>query len=169
MQTETKPEARAPAKPLLTRDLFFRFLETLDIRYFFGNPGTTELPLVDGVNDHPSLRYVLALHEDVAVAMAMGYARTSHRPGVVNLHVAPGLGHGLGNLYNAWRARMPLVVTAGQHHTALLVHEPILTADLAAMARPFTKWAYEVRRADELAIALQRAFKEVLTPPVAPV
>jgi len=166
---EARTDLRAPAKPALMRDLFFRFLETVGIRYFFGNPGTTELPLVDGVNDHPQVGYVLALHEDIAVAMAMGYARTSGKPGVVNLHVAPGLAHGLGNIYNAWRARMPLLITAGQHHSGVLVHEPILTADLAALVRPFTKWAYEVRRTDELAIALQRAFKEVLTPPVAPV
>src|SRR2546430_15197582 len=113
----TDPSERAaPAKPLLVRDVFFRFLEGQGVRYFFGNPGTTELPLVDGVNDHPEIGYVLALHEDIAVAMAMGYARTSGKPGVVNLHVAPGLGHGLGNLYNAWRARMPLVVTAGPPH-----------------------------------------------------
>jgi benzoylformate decarboxylase len=169
MQTGTQPAASAPAKPVLVRDVFFRFLERLDIKYFFGNPGTTELPLVDGVNDHPGIRYVLGLHEDVSVAHAMGYARMSGKPGVVNLHVAPGLGHGLGNIYNAWRARIPLVVTVGQHHTGILLHEPILTAELAQMARPFTKWAYDVRRTDELGVALQRAFKEVTTPPVAPV
>ena len=169
METRTRQTASAPTKPLLVRDVFFRFLETLDIRYFFGNPGTTELPLVDGVNDHPGITYVLGLHEDVSVAHAMGYARMSGKPGVVNLHVAPGLGHGLGNIYNAWRARIPLVITVGQHHTGILLHEPILTADLAQMARPFTKWAYDVRRTDELGVALQRAFKEVTTPPVAPV
>jgi benzoylformate decarboxylase len=151
------------------RELFFRFLEHRGITHVFGNPGTTELPLVDGIADHPSVRYVLALHEDVAVAMAMGFSRTSGKPGVVNLHVAPGLSHGLGNLYNAWRSRMPIVVTVGQHDTGLLLQEPILTADLAAMARPFTKWAYDVRRPDELWMALQRAFKAVTTPPVAPV
>jgi benzoylformate decarboxylase len=151
------------------REHFFRFLEDQGITHVFGNPGTTELPLVDGLRHHPTISYVLALHEDVAVAMAMGFSRTSGKPGVVNLHVAPGLGHGLGNLYNAWRSRMPIVVTVGQHDTSLLLHEPILAADLAGMARPFTKWAYDVRRPDELPIALQRAFKEVGTPPVAPV
>jgi benzoylformate decarboxylase len=84
---------------------------------------------------------VLSLHEDIAVAQAMGYARASGNIGVVNLHVAPGLAHGLGNLYNTFRARVPLLVTAGQHHTGLLVQDPILTADLVEMVRPFTKWA----------------------------
>jgi benzoylformate decarboxylase len=163
------PAPRGTGRGPLMREHFFRFLEEQGITHFFGNPGTTELPLVDGVSDHPSIRYVLALHEDVAVAMAMGFSRTSGKPGVVNLHVAPGLSHGFGNLYNAWRSRMPLVVTVGQHDTSLLLHEPILAADLAAMARPFTKWAYDVRRPDELRTALQRAFKEVMTPPVSPV
>ncbi|MGH9245864.1 MAG: thiamine pyrophosphate-binding protein [Acidimicrobiales bacterium] len=155
--------------PVLGRDIVFEFLEELEIPYIFGNPGTTELPLVDGCNDHPSVSYVLSLHEDIAVAQAMGYARASGRIGVVNLHVAPGVAHGLGNLYNAYRARVPLLITAGQHHTGLLVHEPILTADLAALVRPFTKWAYEVTLLEELPIALQRAFKELTTPPFGPV
>lgn len=153
----------------LCRDLFFEFLEAEGVEYIFGNPGTTELPLIDGCNEHPSVRYVLSLHEDVAVAQAMGYARASGKIGVVNLHVAPGVAHGLGNLYNAYRARVPLLVTAGQHHSGLKVQDPILTADLAALVRPFTKWAYEVTLADELPIALQRALKEVSTPPFGPV
>jgi benzoylformate decarboxylase len=159
----------ATATAVRGRDVFFQYLEQQDIPYIFGNPGTTELPLIDGCNDHPSVQYVLSLHEDVAVAQAMGYARASGKIGVVNLHVAPGVAHGLGNLYNAYRARVPLLVTAGQHHTGLMVHDPILTADLAALVRPFTKWAYEVTLIDELPIALQRAFKELTTPPYGPV
>ncbi len=151
------------------RDLLFDALEQQQIEFLFGNPGTTELPLIDGCNDHASVRYVMALHEDIALGMAMGYARASGKVGVVNVHVAPGLGHALGNLYNAWRARIPLLVTAGQQHTRLQLQEPILTGDLVGMARPFTKWAYEVRFAEELPIALQRAFKEALTPPAGPV
>ena len=57
------------------RDIFFAYLEHNGVPFLFGNPGTTELPLVDGCNDHPAVRYVMALHEDIAVAMAMGYAR----------------------------------------------------------------------------------------------
>jgi benzoylformate decarboxylase len=159
----------SPSRTVSGRDIFFEFLEQQGIPYLFGNPGTTELPLVDACNDHPSVRYVLSLHEDVAVAQAMGYARASGKVGVVNLHVAPGVAHGLGNLYNAFRARVPLLVTAGQHYTGLMVQEPILTADLAGLVRPFTKWAYEVTLIEELPTALQRAFKEVTTPPYGPV
>jgi benzoylformate decarboxylase len=151
------------------RDVLLEALQAQGVRYVFGNPGTTELPILDGFADHPDVSYVETLHEDVAVGMAMGYARLAETLGVVNLHVAPGLAHGLGNLYNAWRGRIPLLITAGQQDTRLLVQEPILSADLVGMARPFSKWAYEVRTADELPLVLQRAFKEALAPPAGPV
>src|SRR5918911_5751270 len=135
------------------RDLLLEALQAQGVRYVFGNPGTTELPILDGFTSHPEVRYVETLHEDIAVGMAMGYARLAGTLGVVNLHVAPGLAHGLGNLYNAWRARIPLLVTAGQQHTQLVIHEPILTADLVDMARPFTKWSWEVRSPADLPVA----------------
>jgi benzoylformate decarboxylase len=80
-------------------------------RYVFGNPGTTELPLIDALVDAPDIRYVLALQEASAVAMADGYAQAASRPGVLNLHTAGGLGHGLGNLLNAHVSGTPLVLT----------------------------------------------------------
>jgi benzoylformate decarboxylase len=154
---------------VLGRDIIFEYLVEMGVPYIFGNPGTTEVPLVDACNDYPSIEYVLALHEDIAVALAMGYARASGNVGVVNLHVTPGVAHGLGNLYNAYRARIPLLVTAGQHHPGLNLQEPILTSDLADLVRPFTKWSYEVTLLDELPIAMQRAFKELTNPPYGPV
>ena len=153
----------------LGRDIFFEYLVSQEVRYIFGNPGTTELPLVDGCNDYPSIEYVLSLHEDVAVAQATGYARASGNVGVVNLHVTPGVAHGLGNLYNAHRARVPLLITSGQHHTGLRVQDPILTSDLHGIVGQFTKWSYEVRFLEEMTMVMQRAFKELATPPFAPV
>jgi benzoylformate decarboxylase len=162
-------EAETQRPVVLGRDIIFQYLVKMEIPYIFGNPGTTEVPLVDACNDYPSVRYVLSLHEDIAVAQAMGYARASGKIGVVNLHVTPGVAHGLGNLYNAYRARVPLLVTAGQHHPGLNLQEPILTSDLAGLVRPFTKWAHEVTLLDDLSIAFQRAFKELTTPPYGPV
>jgi benzoylformate decarboxylase len=156
-------------RPLRVSDIFFAHLEALGVDRIFGNPGTTELPFVDGCRDHPSIEYVLSLHEDIAVAQAMGYARATGKPGVVNLHVTPGLGHGLSNIFNASRGRVPLLVTVGQQHSQLVVQEPLLASDLARLAEPFTKWAYNVTTADEFAVALQRALKEVRTPPYGPV
>ncbi|MCL8207959.1 MAG: thiamine pyrophosphate-binding protein [Actinomycetia bacterium] len=151
------------------RDVVFECLKDQGIDVLFGNPGTTELPLMDGLAAHPEIRYILALHEDVAVAAAMGWAVGTGRPGVVNLHVAPGLAHGLGNVYNAWRSRIPLVVTAGQHERRYVHQEPVLWGDLVAMARPVTKWSGEPSSPEELAVLLPRALKVARTPPEGPV
>src|SRR5262245_9937456 len=148
--------------------VLMEILKSSGIRYLFGNPGTTELPFLDALPDS-SLEYVLGLQEATAVAAADGYAQASGQAGVVNVHVAPGLANSLSILHNAARAKSPLVVTAGQQDTRFLMHEPILAGDLARMAEPFTKWSYEIRRADEAPTALRRALKVALTPPTGPV
>jgi len=142
-------------------------LRAAGVRYLFGNPGTTELPFLDALPDS-GLEYVLALQEATAVAAADGYAQATGTPGVVNVHVAPGLANGLGILHNAARAKSPLVVTAGQQDTRLLMDAPVLAADLVRMAEPFTKWAYEVRRPEEAPVALRRALTVALAPPTGP-
>src|SRR5437868_867888 len=139
------------------------------VRYVFGNPGTTELPLMDLFAAGSEIDYILALHEDSALAVAAGYAKADSRAAVVNLHTNQGLAHALGNLYNAQRAGTPLVVTAGQQDTHATLDEPLLCADMVGMARPFTKWAYEVHHAAEIPAAMARAFKIAETPPTGPV
>jgi benzoylformate decarboxylase len=174
-------------------DLFADALEQYGVTHVFGNPGTTELPVLNAIAES-DLEYVLGLHEDVAVGMAAGYANTrryhadraeragdergddhsrhddSVLPvGVVNLHVAPGLAHGLGNLYGASVAGAPLVVTAGNHSTDFRHEEPILSGDLVEMADEFAKWSDEVRDVSALPTMLRRAFRVALTPPTGPV
>ena len=139
------------------------------VEYIFGNPGTTESPILDALLDYPQLRYVVALHEGVALGAASYYAQTSGKPAVVNIHVAPGLGNALGMLYNALKARSPLVVTAGQQDTRLRLRGPVLGHDLVAMAAPLTKWSVQVERADEFALILHRALKIATDPPAGPV
>src|SRR5881409_2843821 len=148
--------------------VLMEILKSAGVRYLFGNPGTTELPFLDALPDS-GLEYVLGLQEATVVAAADGYAQASGQVGVVNVHVAPGLANSLSILHNAARAKSPLVVTAGQQDTRFLMHEPILAGDLARMAEPFTKWAYEVRRAEDAPVALRRALKVALTPPTGPV
>src|ERR1044072_9996076 len=87
------------------------------VRYVFGNPGTTELPLMDMFAARDEIQYILALHEDSALGIAAGYSEATGQAAVVNLHTNPGLAHALGNLYNAYRAGTPLIVTAGPHDT----------------------------------------------------
>lgn len=139
------------------------------VRYVFGNPGTTELPLMELFAERDEITYILALHEDSALGIAAGYADATSRPAVVNLHTNVGLAHALGNLYNAYRAGTSLIVTAGQQAACSLVDEPLLCADMIELARQHTKWAWEVRSAAEIPKALARAFKIAQTPPTGPV
>ena len=135
----------------------------------FGNPGTTENPLLEGLIDTPEITYYTALHEGVAVTAASFYAQASGKTGVVNLHVAPGLGNGLGSLYGALKANSPLLITAGQQDTRMRLRTPLLSHDLVAMAAPLTKWSAEAQHADEVAPLLRRAFKIAHEAPMGPV
>jgi len=139
------------------------------IRHIFGNPGTTETPLLDSLPAYPEIGYVMALHEGVAVGAASFYAQASGRATVANLHVAPGLGNGIGALYGALKGGSPVVVTAGQQDTRMRLRNPVLGHDLAAMAAPVTKWSVQIERADEIAPILRRAFKVATDAPQGPV
>jgi benzoylformate decarboxylase len=151
------------------KQAFLALLRQEGVEYLFGNPGTTELPLMDGLVAETGIRYVLGLQEAAVVAMADGYAQASGRLAVVNVHVAPGLGNALGMLYDAQKAGSPLLLTAGQHDQTFNFTEPILWADLPPIARPFVKWSAEVRRLPDLARAVHRAAKTALAPPAGPV
>ncbi|MBI2940003.1 MAG: thiamine pyrophosphate-binding protein [Chloroflexi bacterium] len=147
-------------------------METLrahGVQYVFGNPGTSESPFLDALQDYPDIQYVLALQESVAVGMADGYARATHRPALINVHVSAGLANALCLVSNACRGGTPLVVTAGQWDTRLLLEEPVLGADLARMAEQFTKWSAEVHHTADLSTALRRAFQVAAEPPSGPV
>src|SRR5258708_18580384 len=95
-------------------------------------------------------RCILGLEEAELMAMADVYAQASGKLAVLNLHVAPGLGNAMGMLYDAQKAGSPVLLTAGQQDTEYLATEPILSADLATLARPFVKWAAEVGRLADL-------------------
>ncbi len=148
---------------------FLELLSAAGVRYIFGNPGTTELPLSDALVDDRRFQYILGLQEVPVVAMADGYASASGSPGVVSLHISCGLGNGMGMLYNAYRAGTPLLVTAGQQDRRLKFEEPILWSDRVSVARPWTKWAVEVERVEDLPAAVRRALQTALMPPTGPV
>ena len=148
---------------------FLDLLKMEGVKVMFGNPGTTELPLMDAFAVENEIRYILGLQEAALMAMADGYAQASGELAVLNLHVAPGLGNAMGMLYDAMKANAPVLVTAGQQDNDYLVTEPVLTADLPTLARPFVKWAAEVHRGQDLALYVHRAVKIALTPPTGPV
>src|SRR5271155_4423109 len=148
---------------------FLELLKQEGIEILFGNPGTTELPLMDALAADNELRYVLGLQEATVIGMADGYAQASGRLAVVNLHVTPGLGNAMGMLYDAQKAGAPILVTAGQHEQGFNVSEPILWADLPPLARPLVKWSAEVPQLAELPRMVHRAAKTALAPPTGPV
>src|ERR671937_1175569 len=148
---------------------FLDLLKQEGVEIMFGNPGTTELPLMDAFATENELRYVLALQEAAVVAMADGYAQASGKLTVVNLHVAPGLGNGMGMLYDAQKAGAPILGTAGQHDQGFNVTEPILWADLPTLGRPLVKWSTEVHRLADLPRIVHRTAKTALAPPMGPV
>ena len=138
-------------------------------KYVFGNPGTTESPLLDVLQDYKQLEYIVALQEGTAVGMADAYARATGKPAFANLHIAGGLANGVSALYNAYQGGAPLVLTAGQSDTRAFITEPFLSGNLVEMVKQFTKWSVEVLHASDLPIAIRRAFKEAKTPPTGPV
>src|SRR5437660_6382723 len=156
--------------PVMTGNrVFLDLLKQEGVDIVFGNPGTTELPLMDAFATENELRYLLGLQEAAVMAMADGYAQASGKLAVVNLHVAPGLGNAMGMLYDAQKAGSPILVTAGQHEQSFNATEPILWADLPTIARPLVKWSAEVRRLADLPRLVHRAAKTALAPPTGPV
>lgn len=151
------------------RQVFMESLVAHGVDRIFGNPGTTESPLLDSLSAYPSIRYVTALQESIAMCAASFYAQASGKTGIVSLHVAPGLGNAMGMLYCAMRANSPVIVTAGQQDTRLRLADPVLGHDLVSMAAPLTKWSVQVERASEMASVMRRAFKVAHDGPPGPV
>ncbi|MFF1737512.1 benzoylformate decarboxylase [Streptomyces sp. NPDC058247] len=147
-----------------TIDLFRQY----GLNTWFGNPGSTELTLLD---EFPSdFRYLLGLQEMVPVGMADGFSQVTRRPALVNLHTAPGLGNAIGALYNAYLNKTPLVVTAGNQRRAMQNQKTLLTnEDAVLVPRPFVKWSAEPAIASEVPAVLARAIHIAMSPPTGPV
>jgi benzoylformate decarboxylase len=151
------------------KQAFLKILRQEGVSVMFGNPGTTELPLMDGLAREPGIHYVLALQEAVAIAMADAYAQASGGLAAVNVHVSPGLGNAMGMLYDAAKSGAPMLLTAGQHDQSFNVTEPILWSDLPPMAAPLVKWSTEARRLEDLPRIVHRAVKTAFAHPSGPV
>jgi benzoylformate decarboxylase len=151
------------------RSAFLEVLLDEGVTHLFGNPGTTELAIMEVVPDFAELRFVLGLQEAIVVGMADGYARASGRLAAANVHVAPGLGNAMGALYNAKFSNSPILLTAGQQEQGHGLLEPLLYDSLVPIAQPLVKWAIEVTRVEDLPRILRRAVKVALTPPTGPV
>lgn len=150
-------------------EALLQMLGDFGVRYLFGNPGTTELPLSDALVDQERIRYILALQEVPAMAIADGYAQASGSVGVINVHICCGLGNAMGMLYNAYREGTPLLLTAGQQDQRMVFEEPILSGDMVGAVGPWTKWAEEIRRVEDVPSAIRRAVQVAMMPPTGPV
>jgi benzoylformate decarboxylase len=151
------------------RSAFLALLKDEGITHLFGNPGTTELPIMHALKEYPDLTYVMAMQESLVVAMADGFSRASGRLVACNVHVAPGLGNAMGSLYNASFTGTPMILTAGQQEQGHGLMEPLLYGPLVRMAEPLVKWAVEVTRLEDLPRIVRRAAKIATTPPTGPV
>jgi benzoylformate decarboxylase len=161
------PEPALLPRPTTVREAVIALLRDLGCDRLFGNPGSTELPLF---RDWPAdIRYVLGLHESVAVAMADGYAQATRRTAFVNLHSASGVGHALGSVFTAFKNRAPVVVIAGQQARSLLPADAYLAATEAAQfPKPYIKWSIEPARAEDVPAAIARACYTSMQEPMGP-
>ncbi len=150
------------------REAAFDLFREQGMTTMFGNPGSTELPMLA---DYPSdFRYVLGLQEAVVVGMADGYAQASGRTALANLHTAPGVGNAMGAIFNAQANHSPLLVTAGQQTRSQMTLQANLTnRDATRMPHPLVKWSYEPPRAEDVPLALSRGAHLASLPPKGPV
>lgn len=149
------------------RESVYDLLRKQGITTVFGNPGSNELPFLSGFP--ADFRYILGLHEGVAVGMADGFAQASGRPALLNLHAAAGTGNAMGALANAYTAHSPLIITAGQQVRGTVGLEPLLTnVDAALLPRPLVKWSYEPASAQDVPRAFSQAIHLAALPPGGP-
>lgn len=159
----------APANTIFGRNAFIACLLGDGVKRMFGNPGTTELPIMHALSDYPEMGYVLAMQEGVVIGIADGYSRASGELVACNVHVAPGLGNAMGALYTAKISGVPMILTAGQQEQGHGHAEPLLYDPLVPIAQPHVKWAVEVTQVEDLPMILRRAAKIATTPPTGPV
>ncbi len=139
-------------------------LAALKLGPVFGNPGTTEIPMLRGIK-----KYYLTLHDSIALGMADGYAQYNNTASIVNLHTLPGLGNAMSFVNTAKWNRSPVVITAGQQDTRHIVFDPLLSGDLVHAVSGLVKYSYEIKNPSDIPIAFRRAKAIAMTPPMGPV
>src|SRR6476620_3288672 len=168
--TMQNPQSQAAQANSATtvRSAAFAFMRAVGVNTIFGNPGSTELPMFrDFPND---FRYVLGLQEASVVGMADGFAQATGNAAFVNLHSAAGVGNAMGNIFTAFKNRTPMVITAGQQARSILPFDPFLSsAQATELPKPYVKWSIEPARAQDVPLAIARAYYIAMMPPCGPV
>lgn len=125
----------------------------------FGYPGGQAIPIYDKLYDYQDqLRHVLVRHEQGATHAAQGYARVSGRVGVALVTSGPGATNTITGIADAMMDSTPMVVIAGQVPSPLLGTDAFQEIDVIGITQPITKWAYQIRKPEEVAWAVSRAF-----------
>ena len=148
------------------KQALLEMLKAEGVEFIFGNPGTSEGPIIDMLGDYPELRYILTLQESVAVGMGESYARATGRASFVSLHVDSGLANGLALMLDAYNTGTPMVVTSANYDIRKTTEG---LTDLAELARPVTKWSVQLTHPDQIPGAIRRAFNEANSHPKGPV
>jgi benzoylformate decarboxylase len=149
-------------------EVTYDLLRELGLTTVFGNPGSTEQTFLKDFPD--DFTYVLGLQEASVLAMADGFAQSTGKPTLVNLHTSAGTGNAMGSLVAAYKGNTPLIVTAGQQTREMVLCDPYLSnPDPTLMPMPWVKWAYEPKRAEDVPAAFMRAYTVALQPPAGPV
>jgi benzoylformate decarboxylase len=150
------------------QEVTYDLLRSLGLTTVFGNPGSTEETFLKNFPD--DFTYVLGLQEASVLAMADGFAQSTGKPALVNVHTGAGTGNAMGSLVAAYKGNVPLIVTAGQQAREMVLCEPYLTnRDETVLPQPWVKWAYEPKRAEDVPAAFMRAYAVALQPPAGPV
>ncbi len=145
-------------------EIFSKTMEELKLTPMFGNPGSTEIPLLRGVKD-----YVLTLHDSISVGMADGYAQYSGKPALVNLHTLPGVANSMASIHTARLNHSPVIVTSGQQDSRHAFYEPMLWHDLESLVGNAVKYFYEVKNGEDIERVMKRAYSISMEPPAGPV
>ena len=145
-------------------EIFAEGLEKLGLERIFGNPGTTEIPMLQNIN-----RYILTLHDSISVGMADGMSQISRQPAICNLHTMPGIGNSMAFIHTASMNRSPVIITAGQQDYRHIFYDPILSGDLTGTVGNFVKYRYEIKDVADIYRSLKRSAQIAMTPPTGPV
>ena len=134
-------------------------LEHEGVKTIFGYPGGSIMPVFDALYDHrKTLNHILVRHEQGATHAAQGFARVSGEVGVCLVTSGPGATNTITGIADAMIDSTPMVVIAGQVGTGFLGTDAFQEVDLVGITQPITKWSYQIRRAEDVAWAVARAF-----------
>ncbi|MBQ4380657.1 MAG: biosynthetic-type acetolactate synthase large subunit [Bacteroidaceae bacterium] len=140
-------------------EALMRALENEGVDILFGYPGGSIMPTYDALYDHKNtLNHILVRHEQGAVHAAQGYARVSGKVGCAIVTSGPGATNTVTGIADAMIDSTPMVVIAGQVGVAMLGTDAFQEVDVVGVTSPITKWSYQIRRAEDVAWAVARAF-----------